>query len=221
MKKAVLYARVSSEGGRQDTERQIIDLTDYALQHNMEVINRFEDYMSGAKPNKDRVYLQQCLQFCTDAENHVDVLLMTEVSRLGRDEWEMLELAKYFHDHHINVYFMRENFSLYNPDGSENNIFPLIFSLHSIFASQERENIKTRLKSGYDKYRRKGGKVGRKPGDKKSREQLEEQYKHVLKELRHGTSVVKTAKLCDVSASTVARLKKTFGINYTPKKNPL
>jgi len=36
--------------------------------------------------------------------------------------------------------------------------------------------------------------------------------KYCLKELKNGTSVRKTAKLCDVSISTVQRLKKEFSI---------
>ena len=34
--KAVIYARVSSTGDRQSTERQIIDLTDYANKNSIE-----------------------------------------------------------------------------------------------------------------------------------------------------------------------------------------
>ena len=44
----------------------------------------------------------------------------------------------------------------------------------------------------------------------KSVEAKKEEYKKVLKELKSGTSVRKTAKLCDVSVSTVQRLKKEF-----------
>ena len=46
----------------------------------------------------------------------------------------------------------------------------------------------------------------------KKEESKKEEYKKVLKELRSGTSVRKTAKLCDVSVSTVQRLKKEFGL---------
>ena len=40
----------------------------------------------------------------------------------------------------------------------------------------------------------------------------EEEYKNVLKELRKSTSVRRTAKLCDVSVSTVQRIKKEFNL---------
>ncbi len=76
----------------------------------------------------------------------------------------------------------------------------------------ERENIKFRLNSGRAKYIAEGGKLGRKVGSIKSSEKKQEEYKSVLKELRNGTSVRRTAKLCDVSVSTVQRLKAEFNL---------
>lgn len=87
-----------------------------------------------------------------------------------------------------------------------------------LFQTINDENIKERLQSGYKNYRPKGGKIGRKQERPKAKEQQEQEYKHVIKELRRGTSIARTAKLCDVSTSTVARLKKYFRINYASKK---
>lgn len=210
---AVIYARVSSTSGRQDTERQVNELSSYAKNNNIEVAKTFQDFISGTTPNKDRWVLQGCLKYCTKDSSKVDCILMSEVSRLGRDTWEMIELVKFFHDNHLNVYFMRENLWMYNLDGTENLLFSMLFTMFSKFAENERIAIKERLQSGYKNFREKGGKVGRKLGSKKTTEQLEEEYKQVLKELRKGTSIARTAKLCDVSTATVARLKKTFRIN--------
>ena len=143
---------------------------------------------------------------------------MSEVSRLGRDVWEMTELAKFFHDHHLNVYFKRENLNMFNNDGSENTLFTMLFAMFSKFAENERTAIKERLQSGYKNFRDKGGKVGRKEGSVKTKEQLEQEYKHVIKELKAGLSIVKVAKLCDVAPGTVAKIKRIFSINYKPKK---
>ncbi|MCH5335729.1 MAG: helix-turn-helix domain-containing protein [Alistipes sp.] len=49
-------------------------------------------------------------------------------------------------------------------------------------------------------------------GSIKSREKKQEEYKQVLKVLKKGTSIRRTAKLCDVSVSTVQRVKKEFNI---------
>lgn len=51
---AVIYARVSSNSGRQDTERQVNELSAYARNNNIEVAKVFQDYVSGATPNVQR-----------------------------------------------------------------------------------------------------------------------------------------------------------------------
>lgn len=215
---AVIYARVSTSAGKQDTDRQVKELTEFAKEYNIEIAKVFQDYQSGATPNSERRFLQECLRYCTVVNKNVNCVLMSEVSRLGRDVWEMTELAKFFHDHHFNVYFKRENLNMFNNDGSENTLFTMLFAMFSKFAENERTAIKERLKSGYNNYRAKGGKVGRKKGSTKTTEQLEQEYKQVIKELKAGLSIVKVAKLCDVAPGTVAKIKRIFSINYTPKK---
>ena len=79
--KAVIYARVSSESDRQDTSRQIEDLKRYANQQNMEIVNIYEEHISGAKKNEERVVLTECLEYCRN--NSVEYLLLSELSRLG------------------------------------------------------------------------------------------------------------------------------------------
>ena len=44
--RAVIYARVSSTGERQSTERQVIDLTDYASRNAMTICKTFEEHIS-------------------------------------------------------------------------------------------------------------------------------------------------------------------------------
>lgn len=56
-KTAVIYARVSSTGVRQSTERQVKDLSDYALYRQMDVRKVFEEHISGAKKNEARPVL--------------------------------------------------------------------------------------------------------------------------------------------------------------------
>ena len=214
---AVIYARVSTSTGKQDTDRQVKELTEFAKEYNIEIAKVFQDYQSGATPNSERRFLQECLRYCTVVNKNVNCVLMSEVSRLGRDVWEMTELAKFFHDHHLNVYFKRENLNMFNNDGSENTLFTTLFAMLSKFAENERTAIKERLKSGYNNYRAKGGKVGRKKGSTKTTEQLEQEYKQVIKELKAGLSIVKVAKLCDVAPGTVAKVKKIFKINLQQK----
>lgn len=56
--KAVIYARVSSSNDRQDTTRQIEDLRKYAVSQNIEIVNVFQEHISGAKKMRKGKFLQ-------------------------------------------------------------------------------------------------------------------------------------------------------------------
>ena len=207
---AAIYARVSSLNDRQSTDRQVIDLQNYADRNGIEVVKVFEEHISGAKKNEERAILCECLNYCIS--NKVDTLLISELSRLGRNVDEVLANVKRCKDSSLNIYFQKENLSIFETDGKKNPFLNIFISVLGTCAEMERENIKFRLNSGRAKYIAEGGKLGRKVGSIKSSEKKQEEYKSVLKELRNGTSVRRTAKLCDVSVSTVQRLKAEFNL---------
>lgn len=208
--KAAIYARVSSLNERQSTDRQVLDLRNYAERNNIEVVKVYEEHISGAKRNEERPVLCECLDYCIC--NKVDILLISELSRLGRNVDEVLANVKKCKDNNLNIFFQKENLSILQADGTKNPFLNIFISVLGTCAEMERENIKFRLNSGRAKYITEGGKLGRKVGSVKSTEKKQEEYKHVLKELKKGTSVRRTAKLCDVSVSTVQRLKKEFDL---------
>ena len=208
MKSAVIYARVSSTGDRQNTERQVFDLREHANRNNYQVIKTFEEHVSGAKRQNERPVLQGCLEYCKSED--IDIILVSELSRLGRNVLGVFETVKFCIDAKINIYFQKEGLSLFKEDGSQNPFLHIFISVLGTCAELERENIQFRLNSGRQRYIDSGGKLGRKVGYRKSQEQKSEEYKAVLKELRRGTSLRRTAKLCDISESTVMRLKKEF-----------
>lgn len=208
--KAIIYARVSSTTDRQNTERQVRDLTTYATAMQMDVVQVFEEKISGAKKNFERPVLIDALDFCHT--NGIDMLLVSELSRLGRNAFEVLETVKGLIDNKINLYMQKEQFTLLDAEGEPSVFAPIMLATLSTCAQLERENIKFRLNSGRAKYIAEGGRLGRKQGSTKSQERKQEEYKQVLKELKKGTSIRRTAKLCDVSVSTVQRLKAEFSL---------
>lgn len=208
--KGVIYCRVSSEGERQNTSRQVTDLTQYANRNGIEVLRTFEEHISGAKRNEEREVLCNCLGYCF--ANHVDVLLISELSRLGRNVDEVLANVKRCKDAHLNIYFQKENLSIFQADGTKNPFLNIFISVLGTCAELERENIQYRLNSGRRIYIEKGGKLGRKKGSVKTTEQKEKEYKEVLMYLRKGYGVRVTSKLANISESTVQRLKKEFGV---------
>ena len=207
-KKAVIYSRVSSVGDRQDTSRQIRDLEILAKQRNLKIEKTYEEHISGAKWTQDRPVLKECLDYCFTKD--IDILLISELSRLGRNVDDVLANVRLCKEKHLNVYFQKEQLSIFNDDGKEHPFLTIFIAVLGTCAEMERENIKFRLNSGKAQFIAKGGKVGRKEGYKKPNEKLQEEYAGVIKLLRKGYPVRMIAKTEGVGISTVMRIKKKF-----------
>ena len=215
MNQAVIYARVSSTGDRQSTERQVLDLQDYASKNGLNIQQVYEEHISGAKKNEERAVLNECLSFCKD--NKTDLLLVSELSRLGRNPDEVLSSIRWAKENHLNIFLQKEGLSIYDKDGHENPYLTIMIAVLGTAASLEREAIAFRLQSGRKRYVEKNiretGKSGLgREGYRKPKEQKAEEYKEALKLLKQGYPYRKVAKLCEVSESTVKRLKKEFGL---------
>ena len=207
---AVIYARVSSTTDRQTTDRQVADLKNYAAANHLEIVKVFEEKISGAKQNKDRQVLQEALEYCK--QERVDYLLSNELSRIGRNTFNVLETIKFLIDNNINLYLQKEKFTLLQDNGKPSPFAAIMLATLSTCAELERENIAFRLQSGRKQYIDKGGKLGRKEGTCKTTEQKKEEYAEVLRLLKKGISIRNIARLTDVGISTVQRLKKEFKI---------
>ena len=207
-KTAVIYARVSSVGDRQSTERQVKDLSDYALYKKMEVRKVFEEHISGAKKNEERPVLCQTLEYCK--KNGISILLVSELSRMGRNAFEVLASVKELLDCGINIYIQKEQFNLLGEDGKPSLFAPIMLATLSTCAQLERENITFRLQSGRKQYVAKGGRLGRKPGSVKTVEQKKEEYREAIMLLKKGYSIRDVAKLTGKGISTIQRVKKGF-----------
>ena len=207
---AVIYARVSSIGDRQNTDRQISDLLDYVEYQKLELCKIYEEHVSGAKKNVERPILQQAIEYCK--ANSVDILLVSELSRLGRNAFEVLATVKDLIDSGINLYMQKEQLTLLNEKGKPTMFAPIMIATLSTCAQLERENIKFRLNSGRKLYIERGGKLGRKVGSIKTTEQKKEEHKDIISYLKRGYSVRNVAKLTNKGISTVQRVKTEFGL---------
>ena len=221
--KAVIYARVSSTTDRQDTARQVEDLRRYADANNIEIAKVFTEKVSGAKKRNERPELDKCLVYCVAQK--IDLLLLSELSRLGRNPEDLLNNVMFCKNSGINVFFQKEQFSIFQADGTEHPFYLIFVSILATTAKMERENIRFRLKSGRDKYVRDGGKLGR-LGYRKSLTDYERDYPAVFKELRRPDrlSYDRIARLSKVSKRTVITIADLLGLtrhSQPPLPDPL
>lgn len=212
MATAIIFSRTSSNGclskeSRQDTTRQVEDLQTYADSNHIQVVKVFQEHQSGGRANKDRPLLLEAFSYCL--ENHIDTILISELSRLGRRCDEVLESIKFLKDHHINCYFLKEQLSIFSPNGKENPYLTIMCAVLGTAAELEKEAIYYRLNSGRDRYIRLGGKLGKPKGaGVKTREMMKEEYRSVIKNLKAGQSIRNTSKITGVSPATVLKVKR-------------
>ena len=204
--KAVIYARVSSMGERQSTERQVADLKKYAAASGIEVVRVYEEKASGAKI--DREQMADCVAFLKGGG--AGQLLVSELSRLGRSLRQVLDIVDDLTKAGVNIYFQDHNMSTLLPDGKPNEVTTMLVSLMGTFAQIEREQIAYRLNSGRKRAIENGVKMGRKEGYKMTDEEILAKYPKVASKFRKGLSVRDAAAACGVSPATALKVKKAM-----------
>lgn len=204
--KAVIYARVSSTGDRQDTERQVEDLTRYAAAAGLEIVAVYREKASGAK--EDREVLAECLAFIHTGG--ADTLLLSELSRLGRNVKLILEVVDLLTEAGINIHILDLNIDTLLPDGKENPVARMLLTVLGLGAELERKNIVSRLNSGRQLAIEKGVQLGRPVGSGMTNEELMAKYPEIVKYLKKGLSVRDTAAASQKSTYTVQKVKKAM-----------
>ena len=205
-KTAVIYARVSSSGDRQSTDRQVADLRAFATREGFEVLEVYAENCSGAR--EDRPELLRCVEYLKRGE--CSTLLVSEISRLGRSVKGVVNTIDELTRAKVNIYLQDINLYTLLPDGSENPLAKVILTVLALGAEIERQSIVRRLNSGRERAIEKGVKLGRPKGSMMSNQELLNKYPEVVKKLRKGRSIREIAKICDVSPSTVQRIKKAM-----------
>lgn len=215
---AIIYARVSSSGSleyRQNTDRQVKDLTEYATYKGYDLVEVFNEHVSGAKKNTERAVLVEAIEKCkelSEIEETKVILLCSELSRLGRNAFEVLDTIKTLVDFGINLYLQKEQMTLLDDQGKPSLFAPIMLATLSTCAQLERENITFRLNSGRKRYIENGGRLGRPKGSIKTSDQKIEEYKEVITLLRKNYTIRDTAKLSGKSVSSVQRVKKLVNL---------
>ena len=172
MVKTVIFARVSTSS--QEYDRQVNELTMLANANGWSIESVFAEKVSGAKANTERTELLNMISFVE--ANHIDKVLVTELSRLGRDTLQVLEVIEMLNGKGISLYIQNYNIETLTKEGKVNAMSQFLITILAEVARMERKTIRERVESGYKNYRAAGGKVGRKVGYQKSESDMKEQY---------------------------------------------
>lgn len=201
MNKVVIFARVSTSV--QDYERQVNELTAIAQRNAWSVDATFCEKISGAKKNAERKELSRMVEY-VQAHN-INKVAVTELSRLGRDTLQVLEVIEQFNKLGISLYIQNYGIETLTENGEVNPMSQFLITILAEVARMERKTIRERVESGYKNYRANGGKVGRKEGYRKSDSEMREQYAEEIRLLKKGISLRNISKITGRSVNTIRK----------------
>ena len=208
MKEVCLLLRCSTSV--QDYEYQRNTLTDICNRNGWKIVHSVENKVSGAKKNEEREEIVELLDYVK--HNKIDIVVATEVSRLGRDTLEALKIIEILNENKVNLYFANYGIETLLPDGTVNPIARLILTICLEISAYERNLIKYRMRVGYEEYLKKRKedsslRLGR-MGYKKSELEYREDYAQELTLLRKGISLRNVQKLTGTSIGTLQKIKQ-------------
>ena len=202
--KACLFIRVSTQV--QDYDRQIFDLTTYCEQKNYVISKVIATKITGTKTFADRQDLQELLAAAN--RNEFQKVIVTEISRIGRNARDIRSTIDQLHRKKIAVVFKNlGGLESIDENGNESFVTNIIISIYAEMAQEEKRILSERIRSGLAEARRKGKKIGRPEGGDDINSVKRKYYK-LIADLKKGNSLSECSKLHDVSRNTVIKIKK-------------
>lgn len=182
--KVIAYTRISTD--QQDLEKQKHLLLDYAQKQGW-LIDEFIDVTVSSKKSPRKRKIEELLEKLTQG----DVLLVAELSRLGRNMLETLNIINTLSEKGIRLVFVRQ------PELSTTATHAkLLLAIYSYFAESEREYISIRTKQGLKAAKAKGVKLGRPKGSKNKKCRVLDSHKEAIKKyLELGINVSDISKI--------------------------
>jgi len=167
--KTIGYIRISTD--KQDAQKQEHLLLKHAQQHEMKIDDFINVEMSSRKSTRER-RIDELMNELIDG----DMLLVAELSRLGRNMFEVIEIINRLGQKGVEVVFVRQpELSTAGPHRK------LLLAIYSYFAEAERDFISLRTKQGLAAARAKGKKLGR-PKGSRDKHRVLDPYRTTIKE---------------------------------------
>jgi DNA invertase Pin-like site-specific DNA recombinase len=177
------YIRISTD--KQDLDKQRHLLLEYARKERLIIDEFIEVEVSSRQDSGSRRIdeLQAKLQ-------NGDTLLVAELSRLGREMLQVLNLINNLSAKRVKITFVRQ--PELSTTGSHGK---LLLAIYSYFAEAEREFISVRVKQGLAAAKAKGVKLGRPKGSRNKKRVLDPHRNEILKYLQRGVDLATVRKL--------------------------
>ena len=190
-----VYIRVSSD--KQTVENQRFEIKNFCDRHDIVINDWIEETISGTKNYSKRQLGQLLQKVCKD-----DIIICSELSRLGRNLFMIMEILNICMTKECRVWTIKDNYRL--GEDIQSKVLAFAFGLS---AEIERNLISQRTKEALARKKAEGVVLGRPKERRSSPEKHKLHGKEVLimELLKAGVSKRKIAKICKVDRNTLAR----------------
>jgi len=197
MTRTIAYLRVSTS--KQDVENQELELLRYASANSLSIDDWFKLEVSSRKSFKDR-RIDELL----DSLSSGDILIVSELSRLGRSLSEIIGIVDQLLDKGVTFIAIKQGMRL---NGEQDMTAKIQVAMFGLLAELERDLISERTKMGIARAKSDGTVVGRPKGSRKSA--LDSKMLEIQSLLSKGISKSSVAKLLGVSGPSLHYFLKT------------
>lgn len=195
MKRAAIYARVSTVDRGQDPETQLHQLREFAARRGFAIAEEFVDRASGTRSDRER--FRRLMEAAR--RRQFEVVLVWRYDRFARSMRELVNALSEFEALGIDFISYGEGADTTTPQGK------LLFGIMASLAEFERSLIAERVKAGMQRAKAQGKHTGRPALPIAKRRQIEELYRANPK--RSLRSIAKEVK---VAPETVRMQLRSF-----------
>ncbi|MBR1809807.1 MAG: master DNA invertase Mpi family serine-type recombinase [Paludibacteraceae bacterium] len=196
------YIRVSSD--KQTVENQRFEINKFCASKGIEVNGWIEETVSGTK-NYSKRRLGKLLKIVRKD----DIIICSELSRLGRNLFMIMEILNLCMSKECKVWSIKDNYRL--GDDIQSKVLAFAFSLS---AEIERNLISQRTKEAMERKRAEGKHVGRNTGSRTANDRLKlsPKSKKIERMLRLGLSEREIARSLRINRNTLRRFRERTGL---------
>lgn len=200
------YIRVSSD--KQTVENQRFEIQRFCKQEGLSVDGWIEETVSGTK-NYDKRELGTLL----DKVQKDDLIICSELSRLGRSLFMIMEILNHCMDKECRVWTIKDSYRL--GDDIQSKVLAFAFGLS---AEIERNLISQRTKEALARKKAEGVTLGRPKGKKSSKVKLSGNEEMIRDLIESGVTISQIASIYHVNRNTVSRFIRNH-INSEMEEN--
>lgn len=191
------YLRVSTD--KQTTKNQRFEIKRFAQLKNLKITQWVDETISSTKELQQRSFGK-----LLDNLNSNDVLIVSEISRMGRNLMQIMSILHLCMTKHVTVYAIKEGYEL--GDNINSKVLAFAFGLS---AEIERTLISQRIKEALARKKTEGIKLGRPLGSKKKNPILAKHAEFINEQISKGVKQIEIARHLRVHRHTVKKWIET------------